>query len=545
MRKLVLLILTGYAQAFSVPAVAVSPPLPTPEAPQDFLTGTEEKPFDWYKQWYPIAVPEYLDPGRPQHVQLLGKDLVIWKDKSETWNAFEDKCPHRLVPLSEGRVEDDGTLLCAYHAWRFDGSGACVDIPQSSAKAKEQHQQMERACATKYPTMEAQELLWVWPVSGPLAFEQSKLRHPLLIPELEDKELMASGRVVAAAIGIRDLPYGYDTFLDNVLDPAHVAVAHHGIMGSRYTDAKPVTFEKGRKATTQDGFSMFSITEDKNGKLSKGLQDFSPPCRLLLGSAVENNDEMRSVLALYAVPTKPGWCRNIGRQILIKDSEGNLPPGLGIYAKPLPKWLLHVTASLFLHQDMVFLHHQQGILDAQGIDNSNYSSSIFSPNGQDTSVLRFRRWLANRGGGGVDWVPTISRALPPREYDESKLFDVYHTHTKNCRYCKDALKNTQRGLKVLKAASLAAVAAGAYRRQVVPFALLAGICYGGHIVLEKLEAMFYTYPFHHQVCLVFDVIAYLLLSSVNYSNHALAALSWRIDRIDRPLFMTYNPNPNS
>ncbi len=72
--------------------------------------------FDFHKHWYPIAVQEFLDPKKPHPVQLLGKDLVIWKDmRSGAWNVFDDACPHRLVPLSEGRVEPDGTILCAYH----------------------------------------------------------------------------------------------------------------------------------------------------------------------------------------------------------------------------------------------------------------------------------------------------------------------------------------------------------------------------------------------------------------------------------------------
>lgn len=42
----------------------------------------------------------------------------------------------RLAPLSEGRLESDGNLLCSYHAWRFNGEGKCVALPQ--AKNEEQ-----------------------------------------------------------------------------------------------------------------------------------------------------------------------------------------------------------------------------------------------------------------------------------------------------------------------------------------------------------------------------------------------------------------------
>ena len=42
--------------------------------------------------------------------QMLGKDLVIWRNGDGTWATFEDRCPHRAAPLTEGRVEKDGTL---------------------------------------------------------------------------------------------------------------------------------------------------------------------------------------------------------------------------------------------------------------------------------------------------------------------------------------------------------------------------------------------------------------------------------------------------
>ena len=37
--------------------------------------------------------------------------------------------PYRRVPLSEGRIESDGTLMCCYHGWRFNGEGQAVAIP--------------------------------------------------------------------------------------------------------------------------------------------------------------------------------------------------------------------------------------------------------------------------------------------------------------------------------------------------------------------------------------------------------------------------------
>jgi hypothetical protein len=77
--------------------------------------STDAKPkesvFDWSNQWYPIAPIQDLDMLTPNHAQLLGIDLVVWfHSPSETWQVFRDSCPHRLAPLSEGRIDANGNL---------------------------------------------------------------------------------------------------------------------------------------------------------------------------------------------------------------------------------------------------------------------------------------------------------------------------------------------------------------------------------------------------------------------------------------------------
>lgn len=56
--------------------------------------------FDWERQWYPLGFVSYLDPRVPHAKELLGVRLVLWRDAGGTWRCFEDKCPHRLAPLS-------------------------------------------------------------------------------------------------------------------------------------------------------------------------------------------------------------------------------------------------------------------------------------------------------------------------------------------------------------------------------------------------------------------------------------------------------------
>jgi hypothetical protein len=59
-----------------------------------------EEPFVWRDHWYPVSLIEDLDPSVPTPFQLLGRELVVWKDAQGEWRVFLDKCPHRLAPLS-------------------------------------------------------------------------------------------------------------------------------------------------------------------------------------------------------------------------------------------------------------------------------------------------------------------------------------------------------------------------------------------------------------------------------------------------------------
>ncbi len=125
------------------------------------------KPFNWQQQWYPVAIIDDLDPTKPHPTTLLNKNLVLWYDGT-TWNAFLDRCPHRLAALSEGRVEDN-KLQCAYHGYEFASSGACVRVPNAAdAKSHANALASPRACVESFPTRQARGLLWVWGDSATL-----------------------------------------------------------------------------------------------------------------------------------------------------------------------------------------------------------------------------------------------------------------------------------------------------------------------------------------------------------------------------------------
>ena len=113
----------------------VSTELNNPPEEQIETLDQNEK-FDWFSQWYPIMPVCDLDKRVPHAKKVMGLDVVVWWDRNESaWKVFDDSCPHRLAPLSEGRIDQWGRLQCVYHGWCFNGSGDCKFIPQAPPDA--------------------------------------------------------------------------------------------------------------------------------------------------------------------------------------------------------------------------------------------------------------------------------------------------------------------------------------------------------------------------------------------------------------------------
>ena len=75
--------------------------------------------------WYAAAWGHEVGT-EPFARKLLDRPIVFFRRKDGKVAALQDRCPHRFVPLSRGRVEGD-TLRCAYHGLSFESDGRCSD----------------------------------------------------------------------------------------------------------------------------------------------------------------------------------------------------------------------------------------------------------------------------------------------------------------------------------------------------------------------------------------------------------------------------------
>ena len=85
--------------------------------------------------WYMALPGARLKPGKLAHLMMLGEPIVVGRGRDGLVFALRDICPHRGIPLHYGRFDGE-TIECAYHAWRFDRNGTCVDVPSMTAEQK-------------------------------------------------------------------------------------------------------------------------------------------------------------------------------------------------------------------------------------------------------------------------------------------------------------------------------------------------------------------------------------------------------------------------
>jgi phenylpropionate dioxygenase-like ring-hydroxylating dioxygenase large terminal subunit len=95
--------------------------------------------------------------GAPIRLMLLGEKLVAFRDTKGRVGVMDHRCPHRCASLFFGRNEKDG-LRCAYHGWKFDVEGHCLDMPNVP-----KHQAFPQAVKAKaYPVVERNGLIWTY-----------------------------------------------------------------------------------------------------------------------------------------------------------------------------------------------------------------------------------------------------------------------------------------------------------------------------------------------------------------------------------------------
>jgi phenylpropionate dioxygenase-like ring-hydroxylating dioxygenase large terminal subunit len=157
--------------------------------------------------WYVGAWASELDETNPLPMKILGDRIVIYRTESGKIVALEDRCVHRLAPLSLGRCEGE-RLRCMYHGMLFDTDGKVVEIPGQDLIPAQ-------ARVRTYPVVERDSWIWIW--MGDIARADDAL-IPAAVG-LDSPDYM---------LGHGQLDYEAEAQLinENLLDFSHIAYVH-------------------------------------------------------------------------------------------------------------------------------------------------------------------------------------------------------------------------------------------------------------------------------------------------------------------------------
>ncbi|MSQ09702.1 MAG: aromatic ring-hydroxylating dioxygenase subunit alpha [Dehalococcoidia bacterium] len=195
--------------------------------------------------WMPACIAEELpEPdGAPMRLQLLGEDLIAWRNTDRSIGVMQNACPHRGASLFFGRNEENG-LRCVYHGWKFDVSGACIDMPNEPAESNFKH----KIKATAYTVIERGGVVWVFMGAADPAPALPAFEWNLLPPEQVSLSMLVQECNWAQAV-------------EGGIDSSHVGFLH-GKLGSALAAIPAGT---GRYYSQKDNAPRFEVMDTEYG----------------------------------------------------------------------------------------------------------------------------------------------------------------------------------------------------------------------------------------------------------------------------------------
>lgn len=159
------------------------------------------------RYWHPIRTLAELDQEPVLQVRLLGENLALYRSPTGDLGLVSERCPHRGASMAYG-IPEQGGLRCPYHGWKFDGRGACLEMPAEPPESTFKH----RVRIPAYPVQELGGLIWAY-------------LGPEPVPLLPRWDILVRDDL-KRAIGISHLPCNWLQPMENSMDPIHFEYLH-------------------------------------------------------------------------------------------------------------------------------------------------------------------------------------------------------------------------------------------------------------------------------------------------------------------------------
>ena len=198
------------------------------------------------RYWIPALLSEEM-PGPdcpPVRVKLLSERLIAFRDTQGRVGLLDEFCAHRRASLWFARNEENG-LRCAYHGWKYDVTGQCVDVPSEP----EESGFCKKVKLRSYPCVERGGAVWAY--MGP-----PEAKPPF--PEFEWTLVPQSHHFVSKRLQ----ECNYLQAMEGGIDSSHISSLHSGEM---QTDV----LHKGTKGAhyQKDARPKFEVAESPGGLL--------------------------------------------------------------------------------------------------------------------------------------------------------------------------------------------------------------------------------------------------------------------------------------
>jgi phenylpropionate dioxygenase-like ring-hydroxylating dioxygenase large terminal subunit len=177
------------------------------------------------ESWY-VAARAAEVTRQPLARTVLAEPLVFFRKENGEPVSLEDRCCHRHLPLSMGRLEGDD-LRCGYHGLLFAPDGRCVQIPGQESVPPQ-------ARVRAYPLVERYRWLWIW-------MGRPERADPALIPNWWWADHREWAFTQPEQIHVK---CNYQLVSDNVLDVTHLAYVHATSIGTASITEFPATVER-------------------------------------------------------------------------------------------------------------------------------------------------------------------------------------------------------------------------------------------------------------------------------------------------------------
>lgn len=214
----------------------------------------------------------------PKRMRLLGENIIMFRDSLGRMGALEEAYPHRGASLYFGRNEEAG-LRCAYHGWKFDVEGYCLETPTEPTESLSFKQRIK---VRAYPCRDVNKMVWIYmgPRDVPPPFPEFPLN---VIPEEN-----------AAEPSVMMEEANYLQNMEGDLDSAHLDWLHsrlqfdgpppkHGVQGWWNPDPQKVTRLEVHQ--TEYGAYYSGMRNLPDGTVWHRINHFIFPFHTILGGA--------------------------------------------------------------------------------------------------------------------------------------------------------------------------------------------------------------------------------------------------------------------